>query len=227
MTLAFWDVTKSHSSLSVGIEANRLRIDNDIIKSSSSSSIVHLRKSSDLTRGHTIGLIQTKMEITDHQLSTLYEGLYGVMVMWSQADLTAGSGSAYAFGIRTETTPVWSIHKYTGSGVVHPQSPSADLTVLADGDTTLSPGVGINYTLSVQWAYNSLIGGTNLVCKVGLASDAFTNMTTIYDHTDMSSPLTTSVGEGLLYYDAEYDINDLRRVYYDDTTIVPYAGTPL
>lgn len=226
LTLANWDVTKSNASIAVAIANGRLRIDNDATKNTVAKNIVHLRKSSDFARGHLLGLCQTKMEVTDQFLSTAFEGFYGIMAMWSQADLTGGAGSAYAFGIHFDNAPTWTLLKFTGLGVGNP-SVSAESTKLEDGDTTLSPGVDINYTLSLQWAYHALIGGTNLVCKVGLASDDFDNMTTIYDHTDSASPLTTSVGEGLVYNDAETtNSSDLKRLFFDDTSIIPLTGIP-
>jgi hypothetical protein len=87
------------------------------------------------------------------------------------------------------------------------------------------PGPDINYTLQLEWTYHTLIGGTNLVCKAGLAADEFEDMTTIFDYTDSSTPLTTSVGEGLLWEDAEGTA--LKRLYFDDTTILQLAATVL
>lgn len=224
ITLANWDLTKSNASLTVAIENNRLKMDNDVIKGSVAESYAHLRLNSDFSRGFTIGKIRTKLEITDHTLSTSNDGFYGILCMMSQSDLTGGAGSCYVFGLSVQATITWAVLKHT-AGLEN--IAAMDTTTLGSGDTTLTPARDVNYTLELQWAYHTLIGGTNLVCKVGLAENNFDDLVTVYDVTDTSSPLSASVGEGLFFADTDGTSSDLKRIYYDDTTIVSLSGIPI
>jgi hypothetical protein len=140
--------------------------------------------------------------------------------MMSEADLTSGSGVGYAFVMYIDFAPEWRLYKYS-AGI-------ANNTPLQSGDQTLTPAVGTNYTMQLEWSYHTLIGGTRLLCKVGLAENEFEDLVTVYDYTDSSTPLTTSVGEGILYADLEtVGTLDLKRIYFDDTSIVQLAATPL
>lgn len=224
MTLANWDVTKSNVSLACAIENNRLKIDNDAIKGTVTSSYAHLRLNSDFSRGYTIGKIRTKLEITDHTLSTSNDGDYGIVCMMSGSDLTGGAGSCYVFCLNVVNTITWSIAKHT-TGLDN--LTDVGTTLLGSGSTTLTPARDVNYALELQWCYHTLLGGTNLLAKVGLAENNYTDLVTVYDVTDTSSPLTSSVGEGLFFADTDGTVNDLKRIYFDDTEIIQLSGIPL
>lgn len=233
MALADWDVTKNPAGIDVSILNQRLMIDNLATRSTNSSNFAHLRPNSSFPRGHLIGKIRTKMEITDHLLAGNRDGFYGVLCMMSQSDLTAGAGSCYCFGLRlVEPTTFevdWALIKFTaGFNSISIHSSTANTILLGRDDQTLDPQIDVNYTLELQWCYHELIQGVNLIARVGLAENNFDDLQTVYDVTDTSTPLTTSVGEGLFYDDADgQDSNDLKRVHFDDTTIIPLTGIVL
>lgn len=225
MSLADWDVTKSHVDLTVAIESDRLKLDNDAVKASVYENYIHLIPNSDFNRGFTIGKIRTKLEITDFntQFGT-YEGMHGIVCMMSQSDVTGGAGDCYCFGLRNNADLQWLLVKFT-AGLEHWLSAGA--TILGAEDDTLTPAVDTNYALELTWAYHTLIAGTRLVCKVGLADNNFTDLVTVFDVTDTATPLTTSVGEGIFFADMDgIGVGDLKRCYFDDTSIVPLAGIP-
>lgn len=222
MTLADWDITKSHAGISAAIVGGRLRVDNAGYELSTSINILHGRLSSSYNRGFTQGKIRTKIEVRQDFESDSYTGQYGLLCMMSASDLTS-TGSGYAFIMEVGASQTWKVVKYT-SGIKE----VTGVTVLDSGDTTVAPALDANFTMELQWAYDSLIGGTNLVCRLGLASNNFTDLQTIYDVTDSSTPLTTSVGEGFLYADTESTaLIDYKRMLLDDTTIVPLTGTAI
>lgn len=223
MTLGFWEITKSDPGIGVVISGDRLRIDNVGNEFTPAKNVACLRKSDSFTRGHIIGKIRTKMEVTDSLVSITREGSHGITCMWSQADLTGTSGSAYGFVMYFDGTIHWRLIKYT-AGITN----SSSALILQTGDTTLTPAIGTNYTMQLEWAHHVLIGGTALKCSVGLASNEFNDLETVYDYTDGNNELTTSVGEGLVYGDLEgQQATDLKRVFWDDTTIVDLEGVPI
>ena len=223
MTLANWEITKSNINLTCAIENNRLKCDNDVIKGTVTEGWMHLRLNSDFNRGFTIGKIRTKLEITDFRAQIgSNEGMYGILCMMSASDLTGGTGSAYGFGLRNDLDLQWLLVKFN-SGLEHYGSG----VILGAVDDTLTPAVDTNYCLELQWCYHELIAGCNLIAKVGLAENNYTDLVTVYDVTDTSSPLTTSVGEGLFFADMDSTVNDLKRCYFDDTEIIQLSGIPL
>lgn len=224
MTLANWTVTKSYAGTGVAIEGNRLRIDNYGV-TAETVQVVTLVPSSEFSPGHIQGRIRTKMEVTEHVLDSNYEGCYGIICMMDVADVTTfPTGNCYVFGFAVVgAAPYWRLTKYV-TGISINGSPDH----VGTGDTTLTPALNTDYALEVTWAYDALIGGTNLVCKVGLAENNFGDLVTVYDYTDSSSPHLTTVGEGLFWADLKKFLGgDLKRVYYNDTSIVPLDGTPI
>lgn len=223
MSLASWEVSKSNASLACAIENNRLKMDNDVVKATVTLNYITLRLSSDFTRGYTIGRIRTKLEVTDFRAQVgSNEGMYGVICMMSQATLTGGAGSCYGFGLRNDLNLAWLLVKFN-SGL---ENYSGGVILGAADTTTLSPAVDTNYCLELTWGYHTSLSGTRLVAKAGLAVNEWRDLVTIYDVTDTSSPLSTSVGEGLFYGDMDSTVSDLKRCYFDDTTLIPMASLP-
>lgn len=187
-----------------------LRMDNEGNEFTPASNFVNEHLGGSFAIGHTKGFIRTQMTISTHLLQVTREGEYGIYFMASQLDITS-TGSAYAFVLHVSTTFDWRLVEYSsGIGIT-------GATVLESGSTFGDPGLGTQHAIEVDWEYDPVtIGGILIICRVSPDKN-FANMQDVYTRT-ISSPLTTSLAEGLMFADLEgSNAFDLKRVYFDNT----------
>ena len=140
--------------------------------------------------------------------------LIGMLAMMNQADVRAVAGKCYVAGILIGDpagSAEWVIGKFTnGIGAF------ATLTILAKKEVFLLQSeetVGLEFT----WLNNTVEfpAGVGMALKRGTALD-FSDLVPILGVSDISSPLTTSIGEGLIY--VQFDTNAVTQTATFDNT---------
>jgi hypothetical protein len=200
MSLSDWEVYKSSGSLGVAIDTATPLVGSGSLQMvlSLSTGRCNLRLSSAHSRGFLKGKVRTLLQ-PNSAGTTLKMGLY---CMASQADITT-DGSFYRL--------MWY------NGAVRLDKPTSGIdhspTELTSSAYSLSAGQTI--ALELEWAYDlAEWGGTRLVGRVGSATD-FSDLAEVIAYTDTSTPLSTSVGEGLF----SYTTSGAKTVLGDETTI--------
>lgn len=146
--------------------------------------------------GEERGLIRTRINISDHPLSITNEAEFGIYFMASQLDLTGVTGAAYAFVLHVGTSFDWRLTEYSLGISLSGQ------TNHETGSTVGSPALGKSMVMQVDWRLDiPNFGGIRIHCKAADGVD-FANLETVYNVT-LSSPLSSTVAEGLFYADLE------------------------
>jgi len=216
MSLSQWEVIQSNASLYVGLDigaplvgAGSLRIDYLQLQTTIAAATLRLG-SSFAQRGFVKGQARTLMQVQSYPLSTAFR--HGMVCMMSTANVTAAGTACYVAGVRAQPIS-WEIMKYT-NGLL------AAGTSL--GSTTTSfPSAGSVSALELTWQYDPVQfdGGIALVLKAGTALD-FSNLVTLLSVVDITAPLSTSVGEGLVSLHADVAAGP-PVVLFDQTSLTP------
>jgi len=221
MPYSDWEITKTDSGLLAVLDiisplkdVGSLRIDNSDIMASVDRCMASARLTSAHQRGVTKGRARTLVHFKTASYSSNGECGIGLYCMQNQADIMASGGAAYMFTLSSYSpNHRWRLGKCTNGITGY-----FDVTSLAAEIMTFTPVTGTTYAMELEWVYDAVeLGGTLLVARAGEADD-FSDLQEIYKLTDTSSPLTTSIGEGLCYIDYE-TLNFQRDAYFDDSTI--------
>lgn len=220
MAIADWFISKSQASIAVHLEigapidgTGSLRMANDGLNA---EDVSHVRlmapnPASQFLKGKVRTLLQP-IAFTDAAGSESFMGCIGMM---NQANAWDTSGVAYYAGRWGGLTPSWWIARGAG-----PLNTAADFTMLASGDVTNLPGLGVVKAMEFEWVYDPLeFNGVRLILRVGAMSD-FSDLAQIYSVVDTGpSSLTTTVGEGLFTASVPASAGPVVECLYDKTTV--------
>lgn len=200
------------------VQSSSLKMRDD----ASNSGAAHLHLNDSFDRGFTRGSIKTIIRL-DSPVTTGGTSAIGggIVCMQSQLDIRT-SGAAYIFNWgrpSSGSTPAsgnfrFSIDKMfsglalSGSNVSLAQT--ADIPVVA----------GAFYPIEIEWDFdNDAYGGVRLRANRGtLNSIDFNTLSPLFDVIDSSSPLTTSLAEGLYIYESSNSAGRI-NVSCDETII--------
>lgn len=171
-----------------------------------------------LARGiYPSGKMRTICQVDQHDGSTGQISYFGIVAMQSQSSLISGSGSCYALLVVIEenlNNPMLHLHKFT-YGLTN----GLTVTSLASIPYPGSINIGVPFTLELQWLVDiPILGGVFLVGNTGIETD-FSDLTGQITATDVVSPLTTSVAEGLVGSFKSNVNNSVKKVLFDNTTL--------
>jgi hypothetical protein len=222
MALTDWEISKSDTGISVGLETispirgtKSLRISQGSITDSVGISTVTLRSNVDEDlRGFTTGRVRTLLKPIQINDTTSTRSLLGVCGMMNQANVWKTGGACYVAGRWQYTMPSWVIGKIANgvSGV-------GSIEILASGNSVNLPNIGEAAAIEFEWIYNlDELGGVRLILRAGTNVD-FSDIKNIYSVVDSVNPLSTSVGEGIFVSDLETTGNEI-EVLYDNTVTI-------
>jgi len=170
-----------------------------------------------LPKGFAKGRIRTLLQWQVRPSHAAYERA-GIAFMQSALHITSGTPSFYTFALGAKSgypgTLHWLINKHvntslqsTGPTVIN----ESNSVTVADGDY---------WPIQVEWnADVSNIGGTRLTCSVGTKNSTdFGTLAVLLDTIDTSSPIVTSVAEGLFDTHPAVGFTD-HTACWDSTTI--------
>ncbi len=203
MAFSDWDVVQSNTLLYAGLEIGRpvvgsgsLRLDNLNLLTTIAAATTRLN-SSFSDRGFVKGIARTLMAVSAFNMVT---GVYrtGLLCMMSTADVTGAGTSCYVAGFQpgsTQAAGTWNIFKFT-NGLT---GSATTLGSVSGGSLVPTTAYEVR-ALELTWEYDTaqFDSGIALVLKVGTAAD-FSNLSLAVSVIDISSPLTTSVGEGCVF----------------------------
>jgi hypothetical protein len=165
-------------------------------------------------KGFTRGRLRTLVKLPSGTTRTRA----GIYCMASQADLTS-LGSAYYACIQNDSfggDRTLQLSKVTAGFDQEP--PGTTLGSVAHPAFTETATVA----LELEWVADAaVLGGTRLIVRQGSATD-FSDLVDKIDITDVSSPLVTSAGEGLVLVKWGTS-GDLAEARFDQTTVVQMA----
>jgi len=148
------------------------------------------------SHGWTRGRMRTAYRLDTHTATTDH-GM-GLYCLASQADLTAGVGACYALALRTSTTggTIDSLRLVKYSAGLAAPTGGVVLATYATGNIVL----GTIVCIELEWRVDlTALGGVALTGRyaTGFVLPAQPTLPTVLTYTDTSSPLTSSVGEGV------------------------------
>jgi hypothetical protein len=201
VALSDWTVYKTSGEAAL-IDTSAPLVGSGSLKiTTNTTGVVELVRADSGERAFTKGRIRTLMKATG-PLTNPWAGIY---CMASQADLTA-TGSCYCLVLGSAAGNVVRIIKQT-AGLDNGSGSVASAAFAVD--------VGTLYCLELEWDYDPVTwSGTRLSGRAGVQSD-FSDLTELVTYTDTSSPLTTSVGEGIFV--ASFSASE--TYFFDKTTI--------
>lgn len=221
MGLSQWDIVKGHTGIQATYDlaalsgATALHIARDgTLPATNEAFGITFRPNSTFTRGLLRGRVRTQARYRPGVGTFL-------MAMQSTGDITGSSGACYFAGLSWGTA-TWLIEKVTLG--LHQGDWSATNFTLLSSSTSNVPATNAPFTMELSWAYDtSLFGGTSLVLRTGTQMD-FSNLAVAISSIDTSSPLATSVGEGLIswpYYGLSGSPTTVFSLY-DNTSIYSF-----
>ena len=160
------------------------------------------------------GRLRTVCRVDIHEGGTPLISYFGVTALQSQDDLTAG-GSCYALLLASGeglVDPVLCLHKFTSglpNGLPTPPLISIPFPVT----------LGVPFAMELEWIVDvPNLGGTFLLARTGTQTD-FSDLTAQMSFVDTSSPITTSVAEGVVASFKSNSVSDTKKVIFDNTTL--------
>ena len=156
-------------------------------------------------RGFVLGRIRTLIRV-DQEVD--HAGIYCLGSV--AAGITSG-GNSYVFG------PAGSTHELTLSKLDNGLFDETPSVINATGVTMGAAPTGIK-AIELEWKADlTIFGGTQLICRAGDAID-FSDLAIVFQGVDESSPILTSLSEGLFAFRA--GITNVGQVTFDDTTVI-------
>jgi hypothetical protein len=147
-----------------------------------------------LPTGITKGRLQSKFRLDDMTTDNGSDQRVGMFFMVDSLGSPLTSSAMYAFVAVVRTTGItkFEVHKLS-SGVQ-----SMGVGTIKQSFVLGSPiAIDADVTMQVDWIYEPIqFSGTNIIARYKEGTD-FTSMIEIFDFVDTTSPLTTSVAEGL------------------------------
>lgn len=219
MAFTDWDFyTTGFSSSSIGIDTGSVLVDAGSLRVVGSGAGVgtwagHL--DSNFTKGFTSGRIRTVFRSHSSGSGVVSFFLY---FMASQLDITSG-GSCYYVNC-THASSALQLRKTTSGGV--PGS-FTNLQTITGGTNGIAYSNSINpVAVEVTWfggpVANAVFGGTRIQIRAMEGTTAFTHMGAAAVFVDTSSPLTTSVAEGIGGFSSNLGVGSVQD-FVDETTI--------
>lgn len=213
MALADWNIYKSNSGLLVAIDILAPILNTGSLKVGPESSIADaafcaVPKNPPYPHGYTRGKLRSLIEVA----STGAEQ-HGLTCMQSQENVTGAAGAFYALELDTlSLLNKINLVKYSAG--------------LQGSKTTLATGANNGFTLNtpkaveIEWNMDlAELGGVQLIVRSGDATD-FSDLVQLHNVIDTTSPLSTTVGEGLY---AKRTSNAL-EVRFDETRLDELAA---
>lgn len=219
MSLGDW--TQAGSGLTVSIEINTPLVGDGSLKFAASAAVNQKNMYlTNLDKGFTKGRIRSLMRMVVRPTTQAYARA-GLICMQSVINPAAATGAYYTFGwgvgsstAGTPGTQKWLLMKRAPSGQL--SSVGTELN-----STSVVVSASDYYPVQLEWVVDIAdLGGTRLTASVGtLNSTDFGTLVTVFDYLDTSSPLTTSVAEGIFCTSANAAGAETYTYTFDETTI--------
>ena len=162
-----------------------------------------------LQKGLTRGIVRTLLRV-DSSVALNYYGIYCMAASIN----THNTGGLYALQVEIGTSSNVQIRKASSSGALGVGGAGSQLgsSVSAQFNTN-----GDIVALELFWDADNQIefGGTKLTAKLGTATD-YSDLSTVIDVVDTTSPFTSSVAEGIF---SQHQSGSSNSVFYDETII--------
>jgi hypothetical protein len=225
VALADWTFSKNRAGLTSAIDgtnplvgAGSLLLTNTSDLSYANIQTMHCVYTAN--KGFTRGRLRTLIKVH----SSTVRGMFGVYFMASQADVTASGSCYYATLVRDLNAGTRTLRVDKVTSGLDQQYPSGTPTTFATVSSAFS--VDTTKALEVEWVSDAaVLAGTRIIVRTGDQTD-FSDLAEVMDYTDTTSPLTTTVGEGLCWM--KWDVLTgagfaEAEARYDQTTVVQMA----
>lgn len=220
MSLADWTKVQPGSSVTISLDINTPLVGNGSLKfvnGQTPNGVANMYLTS-LGRGFTKGRVRTLIRMDARPSHVAYERS-GIVFLQSVLNPSVASGNCYTFGwgvgASTSGTPggqYWTLNKHA-------------LSLGTAGSNLFNEAVSVSagdyYPIQVEWVVDIAgLGGTRISISVGdLNSIDFSTLLPLVDYLDTSSPLTSSVAEGLFTAHPSSGISGVHTYTFDETTI--------
>lgn len=168
---------------------------------------------SPFTRGIEQGRILTVIKLIDNSNVLFYGGLYCMA-----SSLTTDSiGNVYVLQIGKGTSNNVQIRKASSGGIV---GTGTGGTQIGSSDSVSFTNIGDIVCLSIDWdaAHQTFYGGTHIKASFGVQPD-FSDLSVFEEQVDSSSPLTSTVAEGMFLHQ-DSSSGSTCSILYDSTSIL-------